>query len=33
MAMEGYVNAEPKEPRLAVLVLNASGIAVRWRWQ
>ena len=28
MAMEGYVNAEPKEPRLAVLILNASGIAV-----
>ena len=27
-AMEGYVNAEPKEPRLTVLILDAAGIAV-----
>ena len=27
MAMEGYVNAEPKEPRITVPILNAVGTA------
>ena len=27
MAMEGYVNAEPKEPRITVSILNAVGTA------
>ena len=28
MAMEGYVNAEPKEPRITVAVLDFAGTAV-----